>query len=174
MPCVTEGDRKEVIMSKVAFLIVDMQKNCKENTPCKETFDKAVEYINEVSQYFRQKNHPVVIIQDVEAGGPETEGFACVEELEVSDKDIILHKSFSNAFWQTELDNILKREDIDCVIISGFAVEHCVLFTYNGAIERGYHTFLLQNGVAGFDDEEIKRIQLLRSVISYDALEYFL
>jgi hypothetical protein len=33
---------------------------------------------------------------------------------------------------------------------------------------------LLQNGVAGFDDDEIKRIQSLRSVVSYDALEYFL
>lgn len=122
--CVTEDHGKDVTMSKVAFLIVDMQKNCKENTPCKAAFDKAVEYINEVSQYFRQKNHLVVIIQDVEAGGPETEGFACVEELEVSDKDLTLHKSFSNAFWETELDNILKKEDIDCVIVSGFAVEH--------------------------------------------------
>ena len=48
-----------------------------------------------------------------------------------------------------------------------------MLFTYNGAIERGYNTFLLQNGVAGFDDEEIKRIQLLRAVINYEAIEYF-
>lgn len=30
------------------------------------------------------------------------------------------------------------------------------------------------NGIAGFDDDEIKRIQSLRSVVSYEALEYFL
>jgi nicotinamidase-related amidase len=161
-------------MSKVAFLVVDMQKNCKEIASSKASFDKAVEYINEVSQYFRQKHHPVVIIQDVEAGGPETEGFECVDELVVSDKDYIIHKSYGNAFWETELDNVLKSKAVDCIIVSGFAAEHCVLFTYNGALERGYHTFLLQHGIAGLDEDEIKRIQLLRSVVSYEALEYFI
>ncbi|MGH4139153.1 cysteine hydrolase family protein [Clostridium sp.] len=161
-------------MSKVALLVIDMQKNCKEATSCKSSFKKAVEYINEISEYFRVKNQPVVIIQDLEAGGPETEGFKSVEELVISDNDILVHKTYSNAFWKTELDTILKSEGVDCIVISGFAAEHCVLFTYNGAIERGYNTFLLQNGVAGFDDDEIKRIQSLRSVVSYEALEYFL
>ena len=161
-------------MPKVALLVIDMQKNCKEATSCKESFEKAVEYINEISQYFRKNKYPVVIIQDVEAGGPETVGFKCVEELVVSGNDFFVHKTYSNAFWKTELDTILKTEGVDCIVISGFAVEHCVLFTYNGAIERGYNTFLLQNGVAGFDDEEIKRIQLLRAVINYEAIEYFL
>lgn len=161
-------------MSKVALLVIDMQKNCKETTSCKASFEKAVEYINEISQYFRQRKQPVVIIQDVEAEGPETEGFKCVEELVVSDDDFFVHKTYCNAFWETELDNILKNEGVDCIIISGFAVEHCVLFTYNGAIERGYNTFLLQNGVAGFDDDEIKHIYSLRPVICYEALEYFL
>ena len=161
-------------MSKVALLIIDMQKNCKEATPCKVSFEKAIDYINEISQYFRNKNHPVVIIQDVESGGSETEGFKCVDELIVSDNDFFVHKTYSNAFWETELDTILKSEGVDCIVISGFAVEHCVLFTYNGGIERGYNTFLLQNGIAGFADDEIKRIQSLRSVVSYEALEYFL
>lgn len=161
-------------MSKTALLIVDMQKNCKEETSCRASFEKAVEYINEISQYFRSKKYPVVIIQDVEAEGPETDGFKCVDELIISNSDFFVQKSFSNAFWKTELDDILKRNGVDCVVISGFAAEYCVLFTYNGAVERGYNAFLLQNGVAGFNDDEIRRIQLLRSVISYDALEYFL
>lgn len=160
-------------MPKVALLIIDMQKNSKEDTACKKSFEKAVDYINEISVYFRKKNRPVIVIQDIEAGGPETEGFKCVEELVVSDNDIFVNKAYSNAFWETELDAILKSKSVDGVIVSGFAAEHCVLFTYNGARERGYDTFLLQNGIAGYDDDEIKRIQLLRSVISYDALEYF-
>jgi nicotinamidase-related amidase len=161
-------------MSKVALLVVDMQKNCKESTSCKGSFENAIEYINEVSEYFRNKKLPVIIIRDVEAGGPGTEGFDCVDELVISDSDFYVNKTFNNAFWQTDLDSILKNEGVDCVVVSGFAVEHCVLFTYNGAIERGYNAFLLQKGVAGFDDEEIKRIQLRRSVICYEALEYFL
>lgn len=161
-------------MSKVALLVIDMQKRCKEATSCKDSFEKAVEYINEISQYFRKKKLPVIIVQDVEDGGPETDGFNCVDELEVSDNDCYVKKTYSNAFWETELDTILKSKDVDCLVISGFSVEQCVLFTYNGAIERGYNSFLLQNGVAGFDDDEVKRIQSLRSVICDEALEYFL
>lgn len=32
-------------MLKVALLVIGMQKNCKEATPCKASFEKAVEYI---------------------------------------------------------------------------------------------------------------------------------
>jgi len=159
---------------KVAFLIIDMQRGCREVTTCKSAFDNSVEYINEISQYFRKKNYPVVIIKDIEVGSPGTEEFECVNDLIISDKDIIIHKQYCNSFWETELDNVLKTEGIDGIIVSGFAAEHCVLFTYNGARERGYNVFLLQNGIAGFDEEEIRRIQLLRPVVNYEALEYFL
>ncbi len=159
---------------KVALLIVDMQRGCREDTPCKATFDNSVEYINEISQYFRKKNNPVVIIKDIEVGSPGSIEFDCVENLVVSDNDIIIHKQHCNSFWETELDEILKAEGVDCIIVSGFAAEHCVLFTYNGARERGYKVFLLQSGIAGFSEEEIKRIQLLRPVVNYQALEYFL
>ncbi len=158
----------------VALLIVDMQIGCREETPAKRAFDLAVEYINEISQYFRSKSYPVVIIKDIEVGSPDTEAFDCVDNLIITDQDRVIHKQHCNAFWETELDAVLKAEGVDGVIVSGFAVEHCVLFTYNGARERGYQVYLLQNGVAGYDEEEIKRIQLLRPIINYQALEYFL
>ncbi|NLB81500.1 MAG: cysteine hydrolase [Clostridiaceae bacterium] len=159
---------------KVALLIVDMQKGCREITQCKSSFDNSVEYINEVSQYFRKKNNPVVIIKDIEVGSPGTIEFEIVEDIVISDKDIVVHKQHCNSFWETELDEKLKTEGVDCIIVSGFSAEHCVLFTYNGARERGNKVFLLQNGIAGFEEEEIKRIELLRPVINYEALEYFL
>lgn len=159
---------------KVALLIIDMQRGCREATQCKRQFDVAIEYINEISQYLRNKNMPVVVIKDVDVGAPGSDDFECVEDLIVSETDIVVHKSYSNSFWETDLDDILKNTGVDGVIISGFAVEHCVIFTYNGACERGYKTFLLQHGVAGFNEDEIKRIQFLRPVVSYEAIEYFI
>ncbi len=159
---------------KVALLIVDMQKGCREETQCKLAFDNAVEYINEISQYFRKKGYPVVVIKDIEVGPIESETFECVDQLIISDKDITIHKEYCNSFWETELDTVLKAEGVDGIIVSGFAAEHCVLFTYNGARERGYNVFLLQHGVAGFNEDQIKGIQLLRPVVSYQAVKYFL
>lgn len=159
---------------KPALLIVDMQRGCREATKCKTTFDQAIEYINEVSQYFRNKNYPVILVKDMEVGEIGSKEFEFVDDVIISENDVVIHKNYCNAFWETELDQVLKKDGVDGVIVSGFAAEHCVLFTYNGAIERGYHTFLLQDGIAGFDEEEIKRIQLLRPVINYQALEYFI
>lgn len=161
-------------MGKPAFLIVDMQKNCQESASSQALFSTALWYINTVGDLFRKRKLPVVIIQDLEDGGPGTEGFDCVEKLKIESGDIHIHKLFSNAFWQTELDAILKANDVDFVIIAGFAAEHCVLFTFNGARERGYKTVLLQNGIAGLDEDEVRRIQLLRPVINFRALEYFI
>lgn len=161
-------------MGKPAFLIVDMQKNCQESASSQASFSTALWYINTVGDLFRKRSLPVVIIQDLEDGGPGTEGFDCVDELKIDSGDIRIHKLFSNAFWQTELDAILKANDVDFVIIAGFAAEHCVLFSFNGARERGYKAVLLQNGIAGLDEDEVRRIQLLRPVINFRALEYFI
>ena len=158
----------------VALLIVDMQKACREATSCKHAFDNCVRIINMAGRYFREKNYPVVIIKDIEVASPGTAEFETVDDIAVSDRDIVIHKLYCNAFWKTELDQILKDKGVDCVIVSGFAAEYCALFTYNGAVERGYEAFLLQDGIAGFNEEEIKRIQLLRPVINLNALIYFL
>lgn len=161
-------------MGKVAFLIIDMQKGLKEETTCKETFNNAVMYINEIGDFFRTKGLPVVIIQDLSVGGLGSESFNFVDEITIADSDYRIHKKYNNAFWETELDELLKGEDVDAVVIGGFAAENCVLFSYNGALERGYDAFLLQKGIAGYDEAEIKNIQLLRGIISYQGLEYFL
>ena len=46
--------------------------------------------------------------------------------------------------------------------------------TVEMAKEAGYGVSLLQNGIAGVEYEEAKRMQLIRPVISLEALEYFL
>ena len=60
------------------------------------------------------------------------------------------------------------------VIVSGLAAEHCVLFTYNGALERGYDASILQHEIAGFDKIQVKETQYLRSTTSNESLNYFI
>jgi len=103
-------------MSKVALLIIDMQKGLQEEVTCKAAFDQAVMYINEISRFFREKELPVVIVQDLEVGGAGSDSFECVENLLVADSDYRIQKKFNNAFWETELDELLKGEDVDAVV----------------------------------------------------------
>lgn len=161
-------------MMKSALLIVDMQKGCKGETS-KESMESALEYINHMSRVFRENKQLIVLIQDVEVGGGQgSVEFELLDEVEVSNQDIVIHKKHCNAFWETELDKILKENGVEFVAVCGFAAEYCVLFTYNGACERGYCTALLQHGIASADMNEVKTIQVKRPVISHEALEYFL
>jgi nicotinamidase-related amidase len=159
----------------IALLIIDMQKEFYENNIYKESLTDALEYINETSQMFRKLNKPVIVIQDEEAGdGPGTPGFENISELITTDTDHLIHKFYSNAFWQTKLEELLKSLDVQFLVISGFAAEHGVLFTYNGALERSFSASILQHGVAGLDKKNVESLQQLRPVVSLDALYYFL
>lgn len=159
---------------KSALLIVDMQKGCKDQAS-KDSMDSATEYINYMSRVFRENNQPVVLIQDVEVGGgPGSSEFELLDEIEVSDRDIVIHKNYCNAFWKTELEKTLYDNGVEFVVVCGYSAEYCVLFTYNGGRERGFRTVLLQHGIASGDMNEVKSMQLKRPVISHEALEHFL
>ncbi len=159
---------------KAAFLIIDMQKGCREFCKCQREFDEAVDYINEAAKLFRENGLPVVKILDIEVGkGPGSKEFEFVDSITTDDDDIIIYKEYNNAFFKTELSDKLHELGVEFVVISGFAAEYCVLFSYNGAKEMGYGVSLLQNGIAGVEYEEVKKMQLLRPVVSIDALEYF-
>jgi nicotinamidase-related amidase len=158
----------------IALLIVDMQNGCREGCRCPEEFDGAVEYINEAASLFRSKGLPVVLVQDKSVGGPGSKEFDVVAGIGRDKDDIVLHKEFRNSFWKTELEKILRDNGVKFVVVSGFSAEYCVLFTYNGAEERGFGVSLLQKGVAGSQPEDARRVQLLRPVVSLQALEYIL
>lgn len=159
----------------IALLIIDMQKEFSEMEPCKEMISDAIEYINEVGHFFRKAGKPIILIQDEEVSdGPGSEGYELIDNLEVTESDIRLSKKYSNSFWKTDLEKILRDLNVEFVVVSGFAAEHCVLFTYNGALERGFGASILQHGIAGFDKYRVKDTQNLRSVISYESLEFML
>ncbi len=153
-------------MSKKALLILDMQKGCREATSCKALFDKVLSNINDISPTFREKQLPVVVIQHIEMGALKDGYFNNVDELIVSGSDYRIEKNFYNAFWKTDLEDMLKKEDVDTVIVSGFAAEFCMAATCNGALERGFNAYLLQDAVAGFSEEGVDQLLKWRPLLS--------
>lgn len=51
----------------------------------------------------------------------------------------------------TELDKILKENEIEDVYIVGLATDYCVKFTAIDALECGYHVYLIEDGCKGVD-----------------------
>ncbi|GGO08230.1 cysteine hydrolase family protein [Saccharibacillus kuerlensis] len=157
---------------KIAFLIIDMQTVQLEGVP-QSKIDGVCEYINYVSRMMRTAGHPIIHIQDIEGMTEETrEIYSTIEEVSMEQSDLFVTKEYSNAFWKTELGDLLAKKGIEQLILAGFAAEHCVQFTYNGAIERDLSPALLQNGILSRHDDAVAAAYRDRNLISYPVVEW--
>lgn len=158
---------------KVCLLNIDMQKSYIDPLRSKVNVKEVCEHINYVADLLRSNGHLVIHIQDVEdveiLGEEQLE---IISEIELSEKDLVVQKIESNAFWSTELENLLNDQEVDLVISAGYAAEYCVLFTYNGASERGFKSVMLQNGILSSKDDAIASAYRDRHLVSYPVLEY--
>jgi nicotinamidase-related amidase len=154
----------------LALLIIDVQKEYMREHLGTKVYEETLIYINATAKLFRQANLPVIKVKDIAEGdGPE---YDFVEELGQGQNDVEIQKTKGNAFWETNLDQMLKDNGITHVVISGTAAEHCVLATYNGAIERGYRPMMLQHGVFATHERGLMDLYWNRSLVSYTALTY--
>lgn len=159
----------------IGLIVIDMQKDFYADPRCNESLTYAAEYINATINLFRSHSLPIWFVQDTDAGeGPGSEGFEIIDEIATQKKDRFVTKTLSNAFWETDLAEQLAKEDVDHVVLCGFAAEHCVIFTYNGAQERGFTATILQHGVSGYEKRAVDSLYQNRAVVSYQALSYFI
>ena len=161
---------------KPAFMIVDMQKEYYKGA-AGDSMASASEYINEVLGYFRDRKLPVIWIQDIDRDSgvvPGTDGFEVIESLSKKEGELTIFKEYGNSFNKTECGNILKKENVDLVLISGYCAEYCVLSTYLGAKDLDFTPVLLKNGVAGGDAENLGFVEKICDTVSYGIVKKML
>ncbi len=158
---------------KTALLIVDMQKVFLDKRKENADVIGASEYINYVADKLRKAGHVIVHVKDVEGENEKNrDEYEFITSIAVKQSDLQVRKLKSNAFWETDLEEILRNNDVGLVIVSGFAAENCVLFTYNGASERNFRSVILHNGVVGENPSAVIDIYRDRNIISYPVIEY--
>lgn len=161
---------------KPALLIIDLQKAfCKGESA--RQMESAAEYINAALPLFREKALPVVWIQDMdEEDGviPGVDGFEFITALNPMAGEIRIHKHYGNAFNKTDLHEILKRHDVDTVILSGYCAEYCVVSTLVGARDLDYSPILYRGGIASGNTENRLAVERAYDVISFGALRKFM
>jgi nicotinamidase-related amidase len=162
---------------KPALLVVDVQKEFFKSPTAAQSLNDAIEYINDAIALFRRKGMPVICIQHKDEESnliPGTGMFDLPENLKVLASDTHIVKTYGNGFNKTPLAAILKKLDIDTVIIAGYSAEYCVLSTYRGALDLDLKPILLRNGLASRKPRNIQFVDNLSDVISYGALKALL
>lgn len=162
---------------KPALLVVDMQNEFfAPESPALASLRSATEYINATIALFRKHGAPVVVVSDIEEPSrvPGAEPFAFHPSVAIEPADDRIDKRFGNAFWKTDLDELLRKKGVDTVIVCGFCAEFCVLSTHRGAVERGFGAAVLRSGLASPSADHIRFVEAICDVVSYGALAAFL
>ena len=158
---------------KPALIIIDMQKAFLKGY-CKSSMESISPIINEAIACFKKQGYPVVLVQDVnekEGAIPGTTGFDVMDCLNWHEVDYKVRKSNLNCFVDTNCNDILKNENVDTVILSGFCADYCVLSSYKGALENGYTASILKQGIAAGSKEDIDKVIVNNDTISISLLK---
>lgn len=89
------------------------------------------------------------IVKDNDAFVRESWGAKIHEEMEYSKNDLVINgKSSICAFSGTNLDHILRNNQIDTILLGGFLSHVCVTSTMVSAYDKGYDVITLTDSVA--------------------------
>lgn len=159
----TDYPTSKVEKHDVAILVIDMQNDFVDpkGVLCVAGAKATIPAINELISYGRSKNWKVVwIIRPHRASGvdvdapriplftdgkpgycvPDTWGGAIVDGLTPEKDDIISPKYRNSAFFNTNLDLMLRRMGVKTVVLCGTQYPNCVRGTANDAMSYDYET----------------------------------
>lgn len=165
-----------------ALLVLDMQKHILSQKNFMEEKNK----IKNIIKIFKNKGEKVLFTKHIEKeeGSPFNKNSDRSEIHEDFREycDYIIEKTTPSAFFNTDLDDILKKEKIDEVVIVGFNTEFCCMFTAIAAFDRGYKVTFIEDATGTINNSEIYDMEgldikdLVGSVLSWsrcvDTLYY--
>ena len=80
-------------------------------------------------------------------------------ELHPHQTDTIIHKQHGNAFEDTNLDELLRSENITSLVVMGLVTHGCVKATCLGALQLGYDVTLVKDGHSSYSKDASRLIE---------------
>jgi len=169
-------------MGREALLVIDMLNDfVKEGAPLEvpETRE-VIPAIKREIENARRDGKPVIYICDAHKpedrefskfGWPPhaiegTEGAQVVDELMPIEEDYIVKKTTYSGFYNTDLDDVLKKLDVDSLRLTGCVTHICVMFTASDAVLRDYKVSVVSDAVAGLDKEDHEAgLRIMKNVL---------
>jgi nicotinamidase-related amidase len=112
--------------------------------------DTTVARVAGVQKRARNAGVPVIVVQH--DGGPGhrlqagTDGHRLRWEIEPKDGEITVRKTACDAFYRTELHDVLTAQNVDHLVIAGCMTQFCIDTSVRRAVSLGYDVTLLSDG----------------------------
>lgn len=148
-----------------ALLVIEMQEVFRSDMGL--ISDKQIQNVKSLIKYAKQKGIKVIYVRHNDSsensthmirwwGGDKLEygsaGWEIINEL-TPISDTIIDKSQYSAFYNTNLDEILKSNGITDIIISGVMTNCCCETAARDAFMRGYNVFFINDATATINEE---------------------
>jgi len=133
-----------------ALLIIDMQMGSFRPYALRYDTIGVIERINILSDYFRANNYKVIFIQHNGTKEncflPGTEDWKLLPELVNHSSDTFISKTANDAFYNTDLQETLDRNNIKELFVTGCATDFCVDATVKSAMSKDYLVTVVEDG----------------------------
>ncbi|WP_024953985.1 cysteine hydrolase family protein [Sulfurospirillum arcachonense] len=138
-----------------ALLIIDVQQSLVDEGIWQA--NKVINQLNKLSTLAREQSIPVILIRDTRVLPDGT--FHNLLKQENHDIEII--KSFCDSFMQTNLEEILKNNNITRLIIGGLQSDFCIDTTCREAAKMGYDVVLVSDAHSTLNHEHLNAEQIV-------------
>ena len=128
---------------QAALLVIDVQKDVVGEAHDR---DGVVANIASLVDRAREAGTPVVWVQHSDEDLPrDSDGWQWVPELRPAASEPLIHKSYGDAFEDTELEQVLADLRVGRLVVAGAQTDACIRSTLHGAVTRGYDATLVSD-----------------------------
>jgi nicotinamidase-related amidase len=124
-----------------ALLVIDVQNGV---VAAAHDRDDVIANIHRLVEKARAEQVPVVWVQHSdEEMPPDSDGWQYVPELELGEAEPIVHKTYGDAFEDTDLEALLAERGVGRLVVTGAQTDACIRSTLHGGFVRGYDVTLV-------------------------------
>jgi nicotinamidase-related amidase len=144
------------LSNKAALIIIDVQKGFDHPKWGERNNLHAEQNIERLLQAWRASQRPVFHVQHLSMSpnsplNPNSSGSEIKDNVKPKGSEPVIQKSVNSAFMGTNLEQLLRDNQIKTLVITGLTTPHCVSTTTRMAGNFGFDTYLVSDATAAFE-----------------------
>lgn len=149
----------ENIPKNAVLLIIDVQKGMDDPQLGKRNNLDAEKNMANLLTAWRESGRPIFHVQHLSTSPesplyPSKPGVEIKDEVKPKKGEPLFQKEVNSAFIGTDLEETLRREGYDTLVVVGLTTPHCVSTTARMAGNLGFNTFLVADATAAFENRD--------------------
>lgn len=148
-----------------ALVIIDMQRGSFTPMTARHDAEGLVTRLNGLAARVRAAGGTVVFVQHDGPEGdphhPDHPGWRLLPGLDARPQDPVVRKTACDAFLGTTLEQVLRQQGADALIVTGCATDYCVDTTVRAALARGWRTVVPSDGHTTADRPHLPAVKII-------------